>query len=88
MEEMAWKIRWSMALQPDASMLPDRSVFLRASGGGVSLTATVSDWPELLPGMWEALPFTGGGEAVEECYYNVQTRAREDMPLYGLASGD
>ncbi len=87
MEETGERIQWSMALRPDASMLPDRSVFLRASGG-VSLTATVGDMQGLLPGMWEGFSFMGGGEVEEGCYYNVQTRAQEVTPLCARASGD
>ena len=56
MEEAGWRIRWIMALRPDGSMLPGRSVFLQASGC-VSLTATYSDRPGLLPGLWEENPF-------------------------------
>ena len=74
MEEIGDRIYWSLALRPDASMLPDRSVFLRAAGG-VSLTATFGDRPGLLPGMWEDFSFMGGGEAEEGCYYNMQARA-------------
>ena len=86
MEETGERIYWSMALRPDASMLPGMSVFLCASGG-VSLTATVEDRPGLLPGMWEGFSFMGGGEVEERCYYNMQTRAREDTQSYAQASG-
>jgi hypothetical protein len=85
-EEIGERIHWSMALRPDASMLPGRSVFLRASGG-VSLTATVGDMPGLLPGMWEGFSFLGGGEVEEGCYYNMQTRAQEVTRSCARASG-
>ena len=88
MEETGERIHWSMALRPDASMLPDKSVFLGASGG-VSLTATVGGgMPGLLPGMWEGFSFLGGEEVAEGCYYNMQTRAQEVTPLCARASGD
>jgi hypothetical protein len=86
-EETGERIHWSMALRPDASMLPDRSVFLRASGE-VSLTAMVGGMPGLLPGMWEGFSFLGGEEVEEGCYYNMQTRAQEVTPLCVRASGD
>jgi hypothetical protein len=85
-DKSGWGIRWGMGLRPDAAMMPGRSVFLQAPGG-VSLTATVGDWPGLLPGMWEAFPYMGGGEVEEGCYYNGQTRGREDTPLRVQASG-
>lgn len=65
MEEAGWRIRWSMALRPDASMLPGRSVFLQAAGR-VSLTATEGDAPGLLPGMWEEFP-------LDECVCDTGT---------------
>jgi hypothetical protein len=86
MEEVGWRMHWSMALRPDASMLPGGSVFLQAPGG-VSLTATVGDIPELLPGMWEGFSFMSGGEVEEGCYYKRQTRAREDTLSRARASG-
>ena len=73
MQEEGWRIRWSMALQPDISMLPGRGVFLQASGR-VSLTATVGDMPGLLPGTWEEFSLMGGGEVEEGCYYSRQAR--------------
>jgi len=79
-------IRWGMGLRPDAAMMPGRSVFLQAPGG-VSLTVTVGDWPGLLPGVWEAVPYMGGGEVEEGCYYDGQTRGREDTPSCVQASG-
>jgi hypothetical protein len=85
-QEEDWRIRWSMALQPDLSMLPDRSVFLRASGR-VSLTATVGDVPGLLPGMWEEFSLMGGGEVEEGCYYKRHTRVLAGALSYAPDSG-
>lgn len=82
MEEPGWSIQWSMALRPDASMLPDGSIFLQASSA-ISLTATFGD----LPGMWVGFSFRGGGEVEEGCYYNRQTQAWEDTLSYEQASG-
>lgn len=47
-DEILWSIRWSPALVPELSMIPDRSVFLCASQG-LSLTATDEGIAALLP---------------------------------------
>ena len=47
LDEILWSLAWSASLRPELSMIPDRSVFLRASSGR-SLTATVEGVPSLL----------------------------------------
>jgi hypothetical protein len=49
-DEILWCMKWSAALTPDLTMLPDRSVFLR-SPEGHSLTATVEG---MIGDIWEA----------------------------------
>lgn len=46
-KEMYWKIRWTPALTPDMSMVPDEQVFAHSTGE-YSLTATIEGATSLL----------------------------------------
>lgn len=51
-DEIVWCMKWSAALTPELAMIPDRSVFLRASTGR-SLTTTVEGTTDHIWESWD-----------------------------------
>lgn len=54
MDELLWRISWSVAIRPDLPLIPGRAVFLQAPQGR-SLTATVESNPCPLLSLSETL---------------------------------
>jgi hypothetical protein len=73
-DEMLWCMKWSAALTPDLTMLPDRSVFLR-SPEGHSLTATVEG---MIGDIWEAWDYVDVDVVEGICCRNMQEPRREN----------